>query len=60
MLRVEFPRRQKLSGVVVDCIKEGDDIRALCGWEGRIDGVEGPRGTQARLSTQGWESLGLD
>lgn len=33
MLRVEFLGLLELSGVVVDRIKEGDDICALCGWE---------------------------
>lgn len=47
MFRVEFLGLQKLAGVIVDCIKEGDDIRALHGWGGRISGwLEGLGGSQ--------------
>lgn len=47
MFRVEFLGLQKLAWIVVDCIKEGDDIGALRGWGGRISGrLEGLGGSQ--------------
>lgn len=33
VLRIECLGIQELGGVVVDCVKEGDDIRSLCGCE---------------------------
>lgn len=61
MLGVEFLGRQELVGVIVDCVKKGDDICALCGWGGRISTVEDLGDSQAEISTpQGWRSQGLD
>ena len=47
MFRVEFLGLQKLAGVAVNWIKEGDDIGALRGWGGSISGrLKGLGGSQ--------------